>query len=175
MLQYVLGLVETSFTRGNLLITLIDVGGQRSERRKWLHCFDTVDAVLFVAALSEYDEVLSEDAGQNRMQESLTLFGKICTIKWFLKASLLLFLNKRDVFDEKIAYSPLNQCFAGYTGADDINEATDYIWQQFENQKHGRGLYAHFTCAKDSHNVKVVFDVVVDKILGSTLSQLGLE
>ena len=59
--------METSFTRGDLLISLIDVGGQRSERKKWLHCFDSVDAVLFVVAMSEYDEVLAEDSDVNRM------------------------------------------------------------------------------------------------------------
>jgi hypothetical protein len=38
-------------------VNLIDVGGQRSERKKWLHCFESVDAVLFVVAMSEYDQV----------------------------------------------------------------------------------------------------------------------
>ncbi|VDM59949.1 unnamed protein product [Angiostrongylus costaricensis] len=38
-----------------------DVGGQRSERRKWIHCFDNVNAVIYVAAISEYDQVLKED------------------------------------------------------------------------------------------------------------------
>jgi hypothetical protein len=32
-------------------------GGQRNERRKWIHCFENVTAVIFVAALSEYDQV----------------------------------------------------------------------------------------------------------------------
>ena len=48
-------------------ITLIDVGGQRSERRKWLHCFESVNAVLFVAALSEYDLQVEEDPNTSRM------------------------------------------------------------------------------------------------------------
>lgn len=48
-----------------------DVGGQRSERRKWMHCFDDVTAIIFVAAVSAYDQVLYEDATQNRIDEVL--------------------------------------------------------------------------------------------------------
>ena len=47
---------------------MFDVGGQRSQRKKWIHCFDDVDCVLFVSALSEYDQNLWEDSSVNRMQ-----------------------------------------------------------------------------------------------------------
>jgi hypothetical protein len=40
---------------------MFDVGGQRSERKKWIHCFEGVTAIIFCAALSEYDMVLAED------------------------------------------------------------------------------------------------------------------
>ena len=40
---------------------MIDVGGQRSERKKWIHCFEDVNAIIFITAISEYDEVLAED------------------------------------------------------------------------------------------------------------------
>lgn len=40
---------------------MVDVGGQKTERRKWIHCFDNVTAILFITALSEYDQVLAED------------------------------------------------------------------------------------------------------------------
>jgi hypothetical protein len=39
---------------------MVDVGGQRSERRKWIHCFENVTSIMFLAALSEYDQVLVE-------------------------------------------------------------------------------------------------------------------
>uniref|UniRef100_A0A1I7WXH0 G-protein alpha subunit n=1 Tax=Heterorhabditis bacteriophora TaxID=37862 RepID=A0A1I7WXH0_HETBA len=45
----------------NLLSRVIDVGGQRSERKKWIHCFDNVNAIIFISSLSEYDQTLRED------------------------------------------------------------------------------------------------------------------
>lgn len=56
---------------------MFDVGGQRNERKKWIHCFENVTAVLFVAALSEYNQVLYEDETQNRLVESLQLFDEV--------------------------------------------------------------------------------------------------
>ena len=55
---------------------MYDVGGQ-NERKKWIHCFHTVTAVIFVAAISEYDQVLYEDHSANRIQEALALFEEI--------------------------------------------------------------------------------------------------
>lgn len=40
---------------------MLDVGGQRSERKKWIHCFEGVTAIIFCVAMSEYDLVLAED------------------------------------------------------------------------------------------------------------------
>lgn len=53
---------------------------------------------------------------QNRMQESLKLFDSICNNKWFTDTSIILFLNKKDLFEEKIKKSPLTVCFPEYTG-----------------------------------------------------------
>lgn len=44
----------------HLVIRMVDVGGQRSERRKWIHCFENVTSIMFLVALSEYDQVLVE-------------------------------------------------------------------------------------------------------------------
>ena len=170
----ILGIVETNIKRGNLSLSLIDVGGQRSERKKWWHCFDCVNAVIFVTAISEYDQFLNEDPTVNRMHESIKLFESICNNKWFIGASMLLFLNKKDVFDEKISYSPLTQCFKEYTGAEDKYETSDYIRSQFCKQKKSdRPLYLHFTCAKDTRNVHILFDVVCDAIVSLNLKQVG--
>ncbi|PIO65832.1 g-protein alpha subunit [Teladorsagia circumcincta] len=111
---------------------LFDVGGQRSERKKWIHCFEDVTAIIFCVAMSEYDQVLHEDETTNRMHESLKLFDSICNNKWFTDTSIILFLNKKDLFEEKIKKSPLTICFPEYSGRQDYHEASAYIQAQFE-------------------------------------------
>jgi guanine nucleotide-binding protein G(i) subunit alpha len=48
--------------------SMFDVGGQRSERKKWIHCFENVTSIIFCVALSEYDQVLLEESSQVRGQ-----------------------------------------------------------------------------------------------------------
>lgn len=55
------GISETIFETGSLTYRMFDVGGQRSERKKWIHVFDNVQVVLFLVAISGYDHVLVED------------------------------------------------------------------------------------------------------------------
>jgi GTPase SAR1 family protein len=86
---------------------MVDVGGQRNERRKWIHCFEDVTAIIFVAALSEYDQVLEEDNETNRMVESLKLFEDTINNDWFNRKPIILFLNKVDIFEKKLEHSSL--------------------------------------------------------------------
>jgi hypothetical protein len=96
---------------------MVDVGGQRTERRKWIHCFEHVTSILFLVALSEYDQVLAESKEKvNRMEESRALFRTILCERWFELSSVILFLNKTDIFQEKIVQSPLSQYFPDFKG-----------------------------------------------------------
>lgn len=61
------GIVTERYNIDNTTFEMYDVGGQRNERKKWIHCFEGVTAVIFVAAISEYDQKLFEDASTNRM------------------------------------------------------------------------------------------------------------
>lgn len=55
------GIIETKFIVGKLTYRMFDVGGQRNERKKWIHSFEGVTSILFLVAVSEYDQVLIED------------------------------------------------------------------------------------------------------------------
>ncbi|XP_061905301.1 guanine nucleotide-binding protein G(i) subunit alpha-2-like isoform X2 [Entelurus aequoreus] len=171
------GIVETHFTFKELHFKMFDVGGQRSERKKWIHCFEGVTAIIFCVALSAYDLVLAEDEEMNRMHESMKLFDSICNNKWFTETSIILFLNKKDLFEDKITSSPLAICFPEYTGANKFEEAASYIQSKFEElnkKKDTKEIYTHFTCATDTKNVQFVFDAVTDVIIKNNLKDCGL-
>jgi len=89
------GIVSVEFEYDKFKYKLTDVGGQRSERRKWMHCFDDANALLFVVALSEYDLKCYEDGTTPRMNESLLLFEEICNNKFFSNVPIVLLLNKK--------------------------------------------------------------------------------
>ncbi|XP_076448096.1 guanine nucleotide-binding protein G(i) subunit alpha-like [Babylonia areolata] len=171
------GIVETHFTFKDLHFKMFDVGGQRSERKKWIHCFEGVTAIIFIVAMSEYDLTLAEDQEMNRMIESMKLFDSICNNKWFTDTSIILFLNKKDLFEEKIKKSPLTICFPEFEGANTNEEAAAYIQLQFETlnkKKESKEIYTHFTCATDTNNVQFVFDAVTDVIIKNNLKDCGL-
>lgn len=90
-------------------LRVFDVGGQRSERKKWcvpspspasslsltfvpgrIHCFENVNVLVFVAAISEYDQVLFEDQSVNRLQEATMLWESIAGSRWFERSAFVL-------------------------------------------------------------------------------------
>ncbi|KAG0058839.1 guanine nucleotide-binding protein subunit alpha [Linnemannia elongata] len=170
------GITETTFNIGELTYRMFDVGGQRSERRKWINCFENVTAVVFLVAISEYDQLLLEDETVNRMHEALTLFDSICNSRWFVKTSIILFLNKIDRFKEKLPFSPLNKYFPDFDGGDDYEEASQYILDRFVNLSlsETKQIYAHFTCATDTSQIKFVMTAVSDIIIQTNLRDCGL-
>lgn len=173
--QKSLGIVETHFEMGSLSIHMFDVGGQRSERKKWIHCFESVTSIIFCTSLSEYDQVLLEEKNQNRMAESLVLFESVINSRWFLRTSIILFLNKIDVFKRKLPKVALNRYFPEYTGGADVNKAAKYILWRFMQANRARlTVYPHLTQATDTNNIQLVFAAVKETILQNSLKDSGI-
>jgi len=170
------GVIENDFEIEGNKFKLVDVGGQRNERKKWIHCFEEVTAVIFVASLSEYDQVLYEDQNVNRMTEALNLFDETCNSRWFFSTNMMLFLNKRDLFAEKIKKVPLTVHFPEYKGKNEYEEGVEYLREKFEskNKNSERHVYTHVTCATDTDNVQAVFNATKDIIIRSSLQSAGL-
>ncbi|XP_074034826.1 guanine nucleotide-binding protein G(q) subunit alpha isoform X2 [Leptinotarsa decemlineata] len=147
------GIIEYPFDLDVIRFRMVDVGGQRSERRKWIHCFENVTSIIFLVALSEYDQVLFESQNENRMEESKALFRTIITCDYFEDSSFMLFLNKMDILRDKIMYSHLADYFPEFDGPkQDMIAAREYILSMFAdlNTNPEKTLYSHFTCATAS-------------------------
>ncbi|XP_026468123.1 guanine nucleotide-binding protein G(q) subunit alpha isoform X1 [Ctenocephalides felis] len=171
------GIIEYPFDLEEIRFRMVDVGGQRSERRKWIHCFENVTSIIFLVALSEYDQILFESENENRMEESKALFKTIITYPWFQHSSVILFLNKKDLLEEKIMYSHLVDYFPEYDGPQrDAIAAREFILRMFVdlNPDSEKIIYSHFTCATDTENIRFVFAAVKDTILQSNLKEYNL-
>ena len=119
-----------SFSEGPLIdIKLIDVGGQRGERERWIRVFaENLTAVIFLTAISEFDQKLLEDDETNRLIESKRLFTSIIQNKYLIKTEIILFLNKKDVFIEKFGRGDFKKYVKKYTGPDDeADKAIEHI------------------------------------------------
>lgn len=175
------GIEEAEFDVLDFQFRMLDVGGQRSERRKWIHCFDCVTAVIFTTSLSEYDQTLREDDGQNRMKESLLLFQEIRNSPWFRAVPFILFLNKIDLFQEKITRVSLDTCFPEDWKVSDPSkqkesECKEFIRKKFlERDTDGIStVTTHYTCALDTENIRVIFSVVKSEILNAAMGEIML-
>jgi hypothetical protein len=129
-----------------------------------------------VAAISEFDQVLYEDENTNRMDEALDLFEEICGSRWFRETSILLFLNKSDLFAEKLKTVPLTTCFPEYEGDNDFDSCCTYVTEKFLERNHSESkvIYTHVTNATDKDNVKHVFNAVKDTVIRSGMISSGL-
>ncbi|GFO26398.1 guanine nucleotide-binding protein subunit alpha-11 [Plakobranchus ocellatus] len=172
------GIIEYPFDLDDMVFRLVDVGGQKSERRKWIHCFDNVTSIMFLAALSEYDQDLVEADNVNRMEESLALFSTVLMYPGFENSSVILFLNKKDLLEEKIMYSDLADYFPEYNGPpNDAECAKEFIHKMYVEvnpDPEDKTIYSHFTCATDTENIRFVFAAVKDTILQLNLKEYNL-
>ncbi|GAB5365534.1 hypothetical protein AAMO2058_001066400 [Amorphochlora amoebiformis] len=170
------GIIEIEFSVDNSKFRMFDVGGQRGERKKWISFFDDVHAILFVASLSEYDQMLLEDNKTNRMRESVGLFAGIINLPYFVDTSVLLFLNKDDIFKKKIHKSPLENHFPEYENDGDEESAFKFILHMYLqcNQSTMKSIYWHRTTATDTDHIAVVWQTCKSIVLRQNLQVTGL-
>jgi len=174
------GVTETVFFSQGKKFVMVDVGGQRSERKKWIHCFENVIGVLFCVGISAFDQTLHEDNVTNRLHEDLKLFHDICISKWFTTTAIILFLNKADLFKEKLAQGKsLSEVFPEFTGGTKYSVSVNFLKEKFvdiNDPATGRkkNIYCHITTATDTDNIKHVFDDVRDYLTNDIFTKAGL-
>ncbi|KAI8818258.1 guanine nucleotide binding protein, alpha subunit [Fimicolochytrium jonesii] len=168
------GVSETRLTIDQIPFLIYDVGGQRNQRAFWAPYFqDKVHAILFVASLAAYDQKLVEDPTVNRMSDSLIVFDSVINNPLLRKISVVLFLNKADIFEKKLKRTPLANTFPDYRGVNEFKPAAAFIRTQFMKLDTSNGekrIYSHYTTGTDTKHMKVILEVVRGIIVRSNIA-----
>jgi guanine nucleotide-binding protein G(i) subunit alpha len=127
------GVAQTKFEFDSMRFLISDVGGLRSERKKWIHMFDDVSAVVFVIALNSYPRSGKEGV-ESSIQDSLDIFKEYAYFKGGI-AKMLLF-TKKDLFENELDANPFTQTFSdftsvGTTGAVNPDDAMRFLADKF--------------------------------------------
>jgi len=161
------GIQELKFKINDLPLAVIDVGGQRSERRKWVNCFSDITAVIFFTCLCEFDQKLAEDQTTNRLCESLKVFDEICNFQCLFHIPIILLFNKSDLLPRKLETKEITSAFPDYTGDGSFEHATKFMKEQFlqRNQNSERQIYDFDTCAADTAQMSKIIASITDIII----------
>jgi GTPase SAR1 family protein len=165
------GVLETDIQHKGAVLRFVDVGGQRSERNKWIHCFEGVTAILFVVAVSEFDQLLYEDDKTNRIDEALKVFEETINSQWLRNTPVILFFNKRDVLAEKLKTVKLKNFFKNYVDENTLERAVKYFKHLFisSNANSDRDIYCYESCAVSEKNVENIFKALSAIVLTKNL------
>lgn len=105
---------------------MIDVGGQREQRNKWLQVFEGIQAVLFVISCADYDQTLREDNTKNRLEEAIELFRGVWLNRFLSGSGIIVFLNKVDILQHKLQYgSSIAAYYPEYAAFKVLNSGLD--------------------------------------------------
>jgi len=158
-----IGTYSTKFNFESTNFELFDVGGQRDERKKWQKNFQEASAVFYVVSLSEYDQKCYEDNITNRMLESLELLETTVNNTFFRDKFIILFLNKFDLYSEKIKKSDLSMVFPEYEGGPDIKKGVDEIVSRYDscNKGDSKRVFKNIITATSKEDVQIVMTDVI--------------
>ncbi|KAJ7484350.1 guanine nucleotide binding protein, alpha subunit [Mycena latifolia] len=160
---------------------IVDVGGSRSQRATWIPFFDDVDAIIFLAPISGFDQVLAEDRTVNRLEDSVLLWKAVCTNKLLASVDLVLFLNKCDILARKLASGVrLARYVRSYGGRENTFEGvSEYLRSKFsaihrECSPNPRKFYAFCTSVTDTATTGGIIASVRDMVVRQHLKQSKL-
>merc|ERR1712013_100359 len=166
------GIIESEFKVKEWRFKVTDVGGQRTERKKWLRCFTDIHAVIYVMSLPAYDQTLFEDNAQNCYVEALTVFDKTMAHRALREVDVIVFLNKNDLFVPKMKRVPFS--VPGVEFDDKMRHDADAVkaWLRSEYkarfyrtveggaEKSPRRIHFHVTCATDTNQIQTVMHLI---------------
>jgi GTPase SAR1 family protein len=171
-----IGVTEHHFKIDGTTYKIYDVGGHRSQRHFWAPYFEDVNAIIFMAAISSFDQTLEEAPNVNRMNDAIQLFRSICNHELFKNTSIILFLNKIDILQNKLTVAQLKDYFPDYKGDNKFQSVTRFFQDKFRecNQNEEKNVYVHLTHATDTKQMRVIVASVNDIVQRRNLRASGL-
>jgi len=183
-----LGISEHRFTleAGSMIShdwRIFDVGGARSLRAAWVPYFDNnLDAIIFLAPISGFDEVLLEDPSVNKLEDSIMLWKQIIAHPLLQNTQIVLFLNKCDLLKTKIAAGTKFSNFVVSYGKrpNDYESITSYLRKKFAavlfkyQSTVPRVFYCHFTSVIDTKTTHHLLINVKDMVIRQSLQSSNL-
>ncbi|GBE77330.1 Guanine nucleotide-binding protein alpha-4 subunit [Sparassis crispa] len=161
---------------------IYDVGGSRSQRHAWAPYFDDVNAIIFLAPISAFDQVLTEDPDTNRLEDTIFLWNSVVSNKLLANVNIVLFLNKCDLLKAKLQSGvKLKQHMTSYGDRpNDYDSVSKYfrhkflaLHQSFTPNK-ARELFIHMTSVTDTRKTHTIITNVRDIILTGNLRSSSL-
>jgi len=158
-------------------LSVYDFGGSRSQRLKWAAFFDNVDLMIYIFAISAYDQNLLEDPSVNRLKDAEQLFKQLSRNKILWHKNIVIFFNKIDIFKKKLPFSPVSKYYPDYTGTDDYAEAATFFAKKFMklNANKNRTVSTHLTWATDTRHCSTIIKLTIQSLQQYALSSAGLQ
>jgi len=180
--QRTVGVGSIAFKYRGEHIKVIDVGGQEAERRKWSMVSPKASTIIFLGALTHFDlpAQFAEDSGRTQLDESLDVWEELIRTENFQDSGIILFLNKKDLFDEQIEGSGKNfkKVFPDYEGEATADGCAKFIRnlyvQRAKTANENLHVTTHFTTAVDPTIMQKVFADVMLKLLQATIKDIGM-
>ncbi|THH19159.1 hypothetical protein EW146_g1961 [Bondarzewia mesenterica] len=172
--------IEEVHTAGHEWL-MYDVGGTRSSRAHWYPYFDDMDAIIFLAPISCFDERLVEDKRVNRLEDTYMLWRTLCSLRLLTKTQIILFLNKCDLLERKLhAGVQVREHVPSYGDRpNDLADVKKYFQTHFkeiakQSSPEPRRFYVHLTSVVDTQGTAATLRTVEEGILRDSLRRADL-
>eukprot|EP01084_Bolivina_argentea_P170634 295681_1 len=122
------GVIEQRTSINGLIYHIFDLGKQKSERKKWIHCFESVNVVTYQASLAHLNTFMFEDEEKNAMVDNINLWKEIVNNEWFKETVFVLIFTHWDIYEE-MSISDIEKApiFADYEGKKTKQDYYEYL------------------------------------------------
>ncbi|KAF5388888.1 hypothetical protein D9757_005036 [Collybiopsis confluens] len=147
------------------------------DRRAWIPFFDDVNAIIFLAPVSCFDEVLLEDSTINRLNDSVALWKAIISSRLLENVTMICFLNKCDILKRKLKSGIRFSRYVREYGdrPNEITPVVKFIKERFRNiaikySIDQRTTYIYTTSVTDTKATAATLRSVRDSVFRTNLA-----